>query len=273
MPAYNFGAIVNVFTATISISTAIFFLCISKGILALKSPEDFAKMNSLLEERIETLKSFEYSVSHDLTSPLRIISGYIDVLEEDYANKLDKQGNLYLARIKLSSKRLTNLIKDVVSLSNMNSGQIFQQDEMVNCNIADIAQDIIKDYNEQNVVLQIAKDQDFTVKANASLLRLLLVNLISNAIKYNQSNPKKLYLSCNSTVYLIKDNGIGIDKKKQNLLFKPFSRLSGNPNIEGSGLGLVICKKIIEAHNGKIWVESSLGDGSIFYFSFWNKDG
>lgn len=228
------------------------------------------QQNSDLEEANEEMKSFCYSVSHDLRAPLRGISGFSDVILEDYKDKLDDLGQEYLNRIKSSTANMSDLIDGMLQLSRVSH----QETEIEETNLSILAEEILVGLSafdkSRNVDIKI--QPDLICKADRSMMIILLQNLLGNAWKYSAKVEKaqiELYQETidNRITYVIKDNGAGFDMKFAAKLFEPFKRLHGDSEFSGSGIGLATVKSVVNKHSGEIWANSIVGNGSVFYFT------
>ena len=218
-----------------------------------------------LQESNEQLKAFNYSVSHDLRSPLRSINGFSKILIEDYIDKLDEDGQEYLNRVCSASERMGNLIDDMLKLSRISQ--------------CDMSSDTIPldDLAKKIIDVLIASDKDrkteiiihpgLTVTGDLGLIRIMMENLIGNAWKYSSTSPLTfIEIGKEDDVFFIRDKGTGFDMQYANKLFTPFNRLHTADMFEGTGIGLATVKRIIDRHNGKVWADSDLDEGSTFYF-------
>jgi len=241
-------------------------------------------LNTDLEERVKRrtiqleaankeLEAFSYSVSHDLRAPLRSINGFSTALVEDYAEVLDNTGKDYLNRVIGASKKMANLIDDLLNLSQISKTKI----EKKKINVSEIAKEIISGYKEENrsrnITLEL--DQDVYVVADKRLTRIVFENLISNAWKFTQKKTNsiiKIYNleQCNNkkNVCVIEDNGAGFDMKYSHKLFGAFQRLHTEIEFEGTGIGLATVQSIINKHGGTIWAKGEIDKGAKFYFTF-----
>lgn len=231
--------------------------------------EKVKERTALLEGVNHELEAFSYSVSHDLRAPLRAVSGYSRILEEDYASVLDEEGHRLLNIIQGSAERMNTLIDDLLSFSKL--GRQALRHSMVN--MSALFRDTlteISEFTNQNVEIKI--NDLHPVMADLSLMKHVVMNLISNAIKYS-SQAEKPMIEINSVahkteiVYSIKDNGVGFDMLYVNKLFNVFQRLHSSDQFEGTGVGLAIVQRIIHRHKGKVWAEGQVGKGATFYFS------
>jgi light-regulated signal transduction histidine kinase (bacteriophytochrome) len=223
-----------------------------------------------MESANSELEAFSYSVSHDLRTPLRAIDGFSRLLVEDYEAALPEEAQKYLRRIQHNVKRMDDLINDLLMLSRI--GRKMLQVEDVDMN--QLVQEVLDDFRADNELKQaeIVVESLPPCKADRSLLKLVWVNLISNAIKYSSKceNPRievQHITQHHSTVYLVKDNGVGFDMRYVEKLFGVFQRLHGANEYEGTGIGLATVRRIIGRHGGTVWAEAELGKGATFYFT------
>ena len=215
------------------------------------------------------LEQFAYVASHDLQEPLRMVSSFTQLLERRYKDKLDDDANDYIGFVVEGAQRMKNLIDDLLAFSRLNT--TVREFEVV---LMDVALDdvlinlkaYIRDHNAQ-----ISHDRLPTIKGDPIQINQLLQNLIANAIKFHGDKPPQIQISAqefgDKWLFSIRDNGIGIDPKHQDQIFSIFKRLHTREDYEGTGIGLSICKRIVERHGGNIWVESELGKGSTFFFT------
>ncbi|MFN8576091.1 MAG: ATP-binding protein [Candidatus Sericytochromatia bacterium] len=229
------------------------------------------QQQSLLENSNKELESFAHTVSHDLKTPLRAISSYSQLLSRRYKDKLDEQANEYIKNINDGCNNMKLLIEDVLSYSKVNNIQNQDQETNLNIVLSNVIQNMDYIIKENNV--RIIYDTLPIIKVKPTYMFQIFMNLFSNAIKFQKKTTQPIInISVekvdNEWIFSVSDNGIGIEKENINKLFKLFSRLHKEDEIEGSGIGLSNCKKIVELYGGKIWVESEFGQGSTFYFTF-----
>lgn len=229
------------------------------------------KAQERLEQSNKELEAFSYSVSHDLRAPLRQIDGFAKILKQDYEASLPDDGKRIVGVISECSRNLGALIDSLLEFSRLGRTAIHPQ-------FIDIGLMAKSTYTEVKSIEDPTRHIDFRIEkmpdqsVDQQLMRQVWRNLISNAIKFtqNKENPT-IEIGCeqqdHQNIYHVKDNGAGFDPKFSNQLFKVFSRLHDNDEFQGTGVGLAICRKIIEQHDGKIWAESSLNNGATFYFS------
>lgn len=227
--------------------------------------------NIALEEANQEMKSFCYSVSHDLRAPLRGISGFSDVILEDYEDKLDDLGKDYLNRIKDSTVNMSSLIDGMLQLSRVSHHQDFEVGEV---DLSLLAEEILQGFSavdkDRNVSIKI--QDGIVAQADRGLVIILLQNLLGNAWKYTaKAEAAEIEflkeMVDGREVFILKDNGAGFNMTHVGLLFEPFKRLHGESEFPGSGIGLATVKKIVELHEGEIWAEARVGEGSTFYFT------
>ena len=241
--------------------------------------EQINQLNQELEERVRNrtnqlevanreLEAFAYSVSHDLRAPLRAMDGFSAALMEDYPDKLDEQGVHYLERIQEASRRMGQLIEDLLHLSRVTRREI----HMEQISLSDIAEEIAEELKKQNKNLHIQIMGHLIVQADPHLLRIALENLINNAYKFSSKRRKPIIeigsmKDEHETIYYVRDNGVGFNMKYIDKLFNPFQRLHSVEEFPGTGIGLVTVQRIINRHGGKIWPESGINKGATFYFT------
>lgn len=222
-----------------------------------------------LEEAIREQESFSYSVSHDLRAPLRHINSYSGVLLEDYGDRIPGEALHYLERIGTASRRMGQLIDDLLELSRV--GRIELRKQTVNLSkkamtIAAMLQETEPDRSVEWVIAQ-----GLTAKADTTLIRQVLLNLLGNALKYTARLPRARIEFGSTTVdgeqaFFVRDNGAGFDMAYENKLFRPFQRLHGG-EFPGTGIGLATVQRIIQRHGGRVWAEGKVNQGATFYFT------
>jgi PAS domain S-box-containing protein len=232
----------------------------------------------LLEERAdyieklarsnEDLEQFAYVVSHDLQEPLRGAIGFSELLMEDYGHQLDEVGHEYIRFILDSSLRMRQLIRDLLMLSRVGThGHVLKN---TNCDLvlADVFHNLhvaIEEANAEIIVPPLP-----VVWGDHLQLVQLFQNLLGNALKFRSDRPLRIQIQVsqhdeNQWLFCVSDNGIGFDQHHEDRVFQVFQRLHDRETYEGTGMGLTICRKIVERHHGSIWVESQLNQGSTFY--------
>ncbi|HMD49007.1 MAG TPA: ATP-binding protein, partial [Bryobacteraceae bacterium] len=232
--------------------------------------EELLQSNKALQQSNDDLNQFAYAASHDLQEPLRMVSLYSQMLQRKYGEKLDAEADEFIAFIVGGAKRMEQLLRDLLAYSQTGSSsegpvQPVDCDEAMRKVVLNLRASV-----EQNNA-SITWDALPTVHAHEIRLMQLLQNLISNAIKYRSEEPPVIRVSAerrgSDWQFAVNDNGIGIDPEYAHEVFRIFRRLHGH-DYPGTGIGLAICQRIVERYGGRIWVESSLGRGSRFCFTF-----
>ncbi|OKH33380.1 hybrid sensor histidine kinase/response regulator [[Phormidium ambiguum] IAM M-71] len=227
-----------------------------------KANQELAKKNSELEQ-------FAYVTSHDLQAPLATIASYAELLQQNYKSNLDSQANEYIQYIVTGCLTMQNLIEDLLEYSRIGRNQKALSLVDIKSIIDKVCRNL-KSTIHQNKATIIYQDLP-TVMADGSQLLQLFQNLIDNSIKYRREELPKIEISVesreNEYLFIVNDNGIGIDSKYFERIFQMFQRLHSTQDYSGTGIGLAICQKIVELHGGRIWVESQLGKGTTFYFT------
>ena len=227
------------------------------------------RMNELNSKNAE-LEHFAYIASHDLQEPLRMVTSFLTQIERKYNDLLDDKGRQYIHFAVDGAVRMRKIILDLLEYSR--AGKEAFEDEMTD--VSDIINSIINLnstlFEENNV--QLTSDELPVIIAKKPMIRQLFQNIIINAIRYSRAGiPSEIHISYkefqDNHQFSIKDNGIGIAEEYFNKIFILFQRLHSERNIGGTGLGLAISKKIVEAHEGQIWVESEVDKGTTFYFT------
>jgi len=225
---------------------------------------------SQLDASYKELESFCYTVSHDLRSPLRSISGFCNMLTEDYASTIDNTGKDYLARIIKSVKNMGTMIDHLLELSRFTSCEMKYDIVDLSAMAAEVADVMRQNYPGRNVECIIK--QGLKVNGSDSLLRIVMENLFDNAWKFTAKN-KMARIEFGSRkkgekqIYYVSDNGAGFNMEYAGELFVPFRRLHNVEDYPGTGVGLASIKRIIQRHGGDIWVNSEPNKGATFSFT------
>ena len=234
-----------------------------------KAIEEADKLNESLIVKNQQLDHFAYVASHDLQEPLRTVSNYLEIFQEDFPERVKGEAVMYFNFINKAVERMRNLISGLLSFSRIGtSGQM----EEVNLNetLEKIKDDFAVVIEERGIVIE--HDHLPTITGYRIEIKQLFQNLISNAIKFTKPEVKpNIKISFDETDnyfnFHIKDNGIGIPEKDFTKVFDMFSRLNSNKDYEGQGIGLAFCQKIVELHLGNIWVSSTFGVGTTVHFT------
>lgn len=229
-----------------------------------------------LEAAIEELKSFSYSLAHDLRQPLRGLDGFSLLLAEDYSEKLDDTAQDYLRRIRAGSQLMGHLLDGMLRLTRLSRHELVRTP----VNLSDICKQAITQghYQEDNRQVEWVIEDDIQVHADDSLMHIVLDNLLSNSWKFTRDTPQPRiefgsYRNDKGIVYYVKDNGAGFDMAYADKLFSNFGRLHSAREYEGTGIGLATVDRIIKRHGGNIWAQSEPGKGAAFFFTLTDKSG
>lgn len=221
----------------------------------------------------QELDDFTYVASHDLKEPLRGISSYCGILLEEYQDQLDDNGRRMMSTLVALCQRLERLIDDLLTYSRLGRAP-----ELTPVDLDEVLDTVLETLGpaidgRRGIVQRLGRLP--TAMADATTIALVLQNLISNGLKFNESETPEVEIGCVEgnrvagdplTIY-VRDNGIGIDPKRHEAVFAMFRRLHSRQKYEGTGAGLTIVRKIVEAHGGRVWLESSPGCGSTFSFT------
>ena len=223
-----------------------------------------------LEKSCRGLAEFAHTASHDLKAPLRHIVSYCGILEEDFADKMDDEAEQYIRRLAVNAKRMQRLVDDLLAYSE--SRAITPDKELLDTNAAMCEALEFMEEAVEECGGTISLGSLPVVRVYPMRMKRLLTNLVSNALKYRREGvPPVVHIDCEERekdfLFSISDNACGIAPEHRAQIFEPFKRLHSRDKIEGSGLGLSICREIVEMHGGRIWVESVAGEGSTFYFT------
>lgn len=236
----------------------------------LRSSEESLRAQSIeLARSNADLAQFAYVASHDLQEPLRAVAGYLGFLKEDYEDRLSEEANRWIGTAVAAATRMHKLITDLLSYSQVGrQGPAFEI-----CGMETALETAIE--NLQFAIsesgAQIIAESLPEVNGDMTQLVSLLQNLIGNAIKYRRSEPLRIHVSATTDgpdwIFSIRDNGLGIEERFVDQVFEPFKRFQNEGTSKGSGIGLAVCKRVVELHGGRIWLESEPGQGSTFRFT------
>lgn len=221
----------------------------------------------------QELDDFTYVASHDLKEPLRGISSYCGILLEEYQDQLDDNGRRMMSTLVALCQRLERLIDDLLTYSRLGRAP-----ELTPVDLEEVLDTVLETLGpaidgRRGIVRRLGRLP--TAMADATTIALVLQNLISNGLKFNESETPEVEIGCiegnrlegDPLTFYVRDNGIGIDPKRHEAVFAMFRRLHSRQKYEGTGAGLTIVRKIVEAHGGRVWLESSPGSGSTFSFT------
>ena len=231
---------------------------------------ELEQKNAELAVANQELEAFSYSVSHDLRAPLRAISGFSRALEEDQAHVLEPIGKEHLARVHTATKRMSELIDDLLTLSRVGRADMKREPVNLSALAREVADDCARRTPPRTAEVVIAPGLDVT--GDPSLLRAVLENVIGNAWKFTAKvEATRIEVGVTRAkegrTYFVRDNGVGFDMANVERLFRPFQRLHSNKEFEGTGVGLATVRRIVTRHGGRAWIESAPGAGTTFYFT------
>lgn len=231
---------------------------------------DLEQRAAQLESANRELESFSYSVSHDLRSPLRAIDGFSQMLQEDYAARLDDEGRRLLDVIRDNSRKMGRLIDDLLDFSRLGRKPL----SAAQVDMTTLAAEVLQNLEQAQGPLQprVTLNPMPAAWCDPVLIRQAWVNLLSNAIKFSSRREAPVvevngHLNGGDAVYCVKDNGAGFDMQYYDKLFGVFQRLHSADEFPGTGVGLAIVQRVVSRHGGRVWAEGEPGKGATFYFS------
>ncbi len=225
---------------------------------------------SELEARNKELEAFSYSVSHDVRAPLRHIAGFSQLLLEECQNLISPDGREYLQEIQHSTRRLQQLVEDLLRFSKLGAQGMKLQMTNLNEVVGEVVSSIGPELAGRNVTFDVSPLPN--AECDRALIRQVFLNLISNAVKFTATRDSAVikigeYHQGGESVVYVRDNGVGFDMKHASRLFEPFHRLHSQEQFEGTGIGLAMVQRIILKHRGRVWAESESDHGASFFFS------
>ncbi|MFI5363449.1 MAG: ATP-binding protein [Elusimicrobiota bacterium] len=240
-----------------------------------RAEEALVTAKAAAEASSKELEAFSYSVAHDLRAPLRAVDGFSQVVLDRYADKLDEQGKDYLQRVRGGSRRMGQLIDDLLNLSRITRSSMLVETVNMSELAREIATELQRTQPKRKVEFSI--EEGLTDKGDLDLLRVVFVNLLGNAWKYTGKKPSaRIEFGAEGTegarVYFVRDNGAGFDMAFSKKLFQPFNRLHSASEFEGTGIGLATVQRVIVRHGGRVWGEGAVEEGATFRFTLWEED-
>jgi light-regulated signal transduction histidine kinase (bacteriophytochrome) len=216
------------------------------------------------------LESFTYSVAHDLRAPLRHVQGFSNALTEEYAAQLDPPARMYVTRIVESTRRMDQLISDLLGLAHVGRQELHVQPTSLNAIVDEVIRDMAPETSARHIEWRTGPLP--VVDCDPGLMKQVLYNLLSNAVKYTRPRDPAIIEAGETTlagqrVIFVRDNGVGFNMKYVHKLFGVFERLHRREDFEGTGVGLATVQRIIHKHGGSIWAEAAVDRGATFFFT------
>jgi light-regulated signal transduction histidine kinase (bacteriophytochrome) len=235
-----------------------------------RAQNELEQKNQHLEAAYREMETFTHSVAHDLRAPLRHLQSFAHALSEDYGRILDEQGKDYLQRLIKTAEQMSMLFDELLRFARTSQHPIDRRQVDLDSMVRQIVQEFQAEAGGRPIQWLLSPLP--AVQGDALMLRQVWVNLIGNAFKYtrHQANPRIEILQESRNgehVFSVRDNGVGFDMRYAEKLFNIFQRLHSGSEFEGTGVGLALVRSIIERHGGRVWAESSPGNGAVFYFS------
>ncbi len=239
-----------------------------QGMLVIQDVTERREYQRQLEESNERLEQFAYAASHDLQEPLRMVSSYLQMIDRRYGDELDEDGREFIEFAVDGADRMRDMIEGLLEYSRVQTqGDSFESIDL-DAALSDACDDLQLQIEETNA--EITSDSLPTVTGDAAQLRQVFQNLLDNVIEYSDERPRVDVTAERDERYWrisVSDQGIGIDPDDADRIFEVFQRLHNQDEYPGTGIGLALCRRIVERHGGEIWVESEPGEGATFTFT------
>jgi PAS domain S-box-containing protein len=232
---------------------------------------EIAHVNTQLAEGAKELEAFAYSVSHDLRAPLRHLDGFLSLLCKSSYSSLDDSAKHYVDCTLAASKRMGQLIDDLLQFSRLGRDEIHKMPVDLNEVVEQVRKELEPETRDRNILWRLGHLPEAV--ADRAMLRQAIENLVANALKFTRHcAAAEIEIGCQpepngQLVFFVRDNGAGFDMRYYNKLFEIFQRLHGEQEFEGTGVGLAIVRRVVERHGGRVWAEGGVGAGATFYFS------
>ena len=229
-----------------------------------------AERTAQLEDANKELEAFSYSVSHDLRAPLRGVDGYVRMLKEDCAGRLDSEGNRLLDVVSSEAKRMGQLIDDLLAFSHLGRAKMATASVDMTTLARTVFENLTRTAPDSAPRFELKSLP--SAQGDQAMLRQVFANLFGNAIKFTRHQPAPIIEvggenSDGKITYYVKDNGVGFDEKYGHKLFRVFQRLHSEEEFEGTGVGLALVQRVIHRHGGKVWAKAKPDQGATFYFT------
>lgn len=237
-----------------------------------KKANEIRLLNEKLQAAYEELDTFSYTISHDLRTPLTSIKTYAELMLKN--KSIDENGRKMLSRILTGADKMNFLIKEILNLARVGRSEINFETVEVESLLKEIKSEVWSAFKADHTELVLGQLPN--IKGDKTMISQVFTNLIGNAVKYSAmvDKPKievSAYIDGGEIIYAVKDNGIGIDNRYYDRVFELFKRMDNVKDIEGTGVGLAIVKRVVEKHSGRVWFESKLNVGSTFFVAFKNR--
>ncbi len=275
-PAYRLNALIRLLTGLVSVATVVALIRYFNEAVGLRTSQEFDRELAFRQQAVqeltrsnEELQQFAYVASHDLQSPLKTITNYLSLLEGRYGDQLDENAKKLIGTSTAAAGRMRTLINDLLDFSRVGTNVEFKPIDL-NELVAEIVDEQQSDIQATNASIDVAPLP--TLRAHRTDLKQVFQNLITNGLKYRRADvPPQLTIRVadegNHYRFSVADNGIGVEPDYYDRVFQIFQRLHGRNEYPGTGIGLATCKKVIDIYGGQIWLNSTVGAGTTFYFT------